>query len=185
MTTEKTSGQFLDVLEKNIGILMKISRAYSKTIEDRKDLVNDIVLELWKSWKNFREDSKISTWIYRVALNTSMNYRQKKKKDSLFDLMHDFKKMECFPWLTVEDHPDESSVLYSCIDELNEMNKALILLYLDGNSHEEISAITLLGFEITEEGCGYSIITKSTGNTPLLPIAEKNLASVSVKLPEI
>lgn len=134
--------QFLDILEKNIGIIIKISRVYTKVKQDREDLINDITLELWKSFKNFKGDSKISTWIYRVSLNISMNYKRKKKNNSLFNSLNDFKKEDTHTWLEEEDTSSELEAIYDCIDELNKINKAIILLYLDGNSHEEISDIT-------------------------------------------
>jgi RNA polymerase sigma-70 factor (ECF subfamily) len=128
-------------LEKNIGIILKISRAYTKRINDKEDLVNDITLELWKSFGQFKGESKISTWIYRIALNTSMNYKRKKEKDKLF-FPDDLKQFENQGWII--DQPDSSisEILYLCIDELNQLNKAIILLYLDGNSQDEISVIT-------------------------------------------
>lgn len=134
--------QFLNILEKNIGILIKVSRVYTHTTQDREDLINDITLELWKSFNSFKGDSKISTWIYRVAINTSINYKRKKRNDTLFVSLNDFKKEEIFPWLSEQDNSPEIEILYNCIDELNEINKAIILLYLDGNSHAEISEIT-------------------------------------------
>ncbi len=142
MTDSNLKEQFLDIFEKNIGIIIKISRVYTKIAQDREDLINDITLELWKSFKSFNGDSKVSTWIYRVALNTSMNYKRKRKKDLLFSSLNDFKKEETFPWLIEQDNTAESEILYQCIDELNEINKAIILLYLDGNSHDEIAEIT-------------------------------------------
>jgi RNA polymerase sigma factor (sigma-70 family) len=141
MTDDQTKEQFLDILEKNIGIIIKISRVYTKLAQDREDLINDITLELWKSFRKFNGNSKISTWIYRVALNTSMNYKRKRKNDTLFSSINDF-KIETLEWLNEQDNSAESEILYECIDELNELNKAIILLYLDGNSHDDISEIT-------------------------------------------
>ena len=71
-----------------------------------------------------------------------MNYNRKKKKDSLFSFLNDFKQADNLPWLIEQDDSTESEILYQCIDELNEINKAIILLYLDGNSHDEIADIT-------------------------------------------
>jgi RNA polymerase sigma-70 factor (ECF subfamily) len=141
MSNNREKDQFLDILEKNIGIILKISRAYTKNINDKEDLVNDITLELWKSFGQFKGESKISTWIYRIALNTSMNYKRKKEKDKLF-FPDDLKQFENQGWII--DQPDSSisEILYLCIDELNQLNKAIILLYLDGNSQDEISVIT-------------------------------------------
>jgi RNA polymerase sigma-70 factor, ECF subfamily len=141
MTDNRQKDQFLDILEKNIGIIIKIARAYSKTLPDKEDLINDITLELWKSYGRFKGDSKISTWIYRIALNTSMNYKRKREKDRLF-FLDDLKQIENISWLIEQPDSSNSEILYQCIDELNQLNKAIILLYLDGNSHDDISEIT-------------------------------------------
>jgi RNA polymerase sigma-70 factor (ECF subfamily) len=150
MTDDNINEQFLDILEKHIGILIKLSRVYTKVAQDRDDLINDITLELWKSFKSFNGDSKISTWIYRVAINTSMNYKRKKRKDSLFVSINDFKKEDTFPWLAEQDSSAQLEILYSCIDELDEINKAMILPYLDDNSQDEISEI--MGISKTNVG---------------------------------
>lgn len=170
MTKDKLSEQFLGVLEENTGIIIKISRAYTNTSQDREDLINDIVLELWKSFDKFKGDSKISTWIYRVALNTSMNYKRKRKKDSLFIFLNDFKKEEILPWLVEPESSSESEVLYDCIDELNEINKAIILLYLDGNSHDEIS--TIMGISKTNVGTRISRIKEQIKQLAITKIQE-------------
>ena len=141
MTDNKKRDQFLEILETNIGILIKIAGGFSRTQEDKEDLINDITLELWKSFERFRGESKISTWIYRVALNTSMNYKRKSEKEKLVYL-DDLKQPENLTWIIQQDNVSESEILYKCIDELNDLNKAIILLYLDGNSHNEISDIT-------------------------------------------
>ena len=154
--------QFLNILEKNIGIILKISRAYTTIAQDREDLINDITLELWKSFKSFNGNSKISTWVYRVALNTAMNYKRGKKHDSLFFSINEFKKDDSFPWLIEQDNSSDIEVLYQCINELNEINKAIILLYLDGNSHDEISDIT--GISRTNVGTRISRIKEQMRN---------------------
>ena len=140
MTDNKLKEQFIPIFEKNIGIILKISRAYSTTTHDREDLINDIALELWKAFPNFRGDSKISTWIYRIALNVSMNYSRKKKSNFLS--FSETNQFEVSDWLSNEEDNAQTELLYECIDELKEFNKAIILLYLDGNSYEDISTIT-------------------------------------------
>lgn len=148
--------QFLYLLEKNIGMIIKISRAYAQVRQDREDLINDITFELWKSFKHFKGESKISTWIYRVALNTSMNYKRKNKNGTLLSSFNDLKEKDIGSWLSNEDNSSELEVLYRCIDELSEINKAIILLYLDGNSHDEISEI--MGISKTNVGTRISRI---------------------------
>jgi RNA polymerase sigma-70 factor (ECF subfamily) len=154
--------QFLNILEKNIGIILKISRIYTKIEQDREDLINDIILELWKSFKNFKGDSKISTWIYRVALNVSMNYKRNRKNISLLYSINDFRKEEIQSWLIEQDNSSELEIFYNCIEELGEINKAIILLYLDGNSHDEISEI--IGISKTNVGTRISRIKDQIRN---------------------
>jgi RNA polymerase sigma-70 factor, ECF subfamily len=161
MTDNRQKDQFLDILEKNIGIVIKISRAYSKTIQDKEDLINDITLELWKSFGRFNGDSKISTWIYRVALNTAMNSRRKRDKDKLF-FLDDLQQYENLNWIIEQPDSSHSEILYQCIDELDQLNKAIILLYLDGNSHDEISDIT--GVSKTNVGTRISRIKEQIKN---------------------
>ena len=161
MIDSRQKDQFLDILEKNIGIIIKIARAYSKTLHDKEDLINDITLELWKSFGRFKGGSKISTWIYRIALNTSMNYKRKREKDRLF-FLDDLKQIENLSWLIEQPDSSHSEILYQCIDELNQLNKAIILLYLDGNSHDEISDIT--GISKTNVGTRISRIKEQIKN---------------------
>ena len=161
MTDNRQRDQFLDILEKNIGIIIKIARAYSKTLHDKEDLINDITFELWKSFGRFKGDSKISTWIYRIALNTSMNYKRKREKERLF-FLDDLKQIENLTWLIEQPDSSHSEILYQCIDELNQLNKAIILLYLDGNSHDEISDIT--GISKTNVGTRISRIKEQIKN---------------------
>jgi len=168
MTKDKLSDQFLSVFEDNTGIIIKIARAFTKTSHDREDLINDIALELWKSFERFKGNSKISTWIYRVAINISINYKRKKKKDSFFSFLDDFKKVDSLPWLIEQDNSSESEILYNCIDELNEINKAIILLYLDGNSHDEISEI--MGISKTNVGTRIGRIKEQIRNLAITKI---------------
>jgi len=147
---DELNNRFIEVLEKHKGIIFKISRAYAYTFHNREDLINDIILQLWKSFETFKGQSKISTWIYRVSLNTSMSYHLKNQKDILTFteaiVEIDLKDIISTNYTELEEY----TILYQCIDELEEFNKAIVLLYLDGNSHEEISLIT--GISITNVG---------------------------------
>ena len=140
MTANELRDNFISIFEKNIGIILKISRAYTNTTHDREDLINDIAFELWKAYPKFKGESKISTWIYRISLNISMNYKRNKKNNILF--LSETNQFDTSTWLHDEEVNEQSDLLYSCIDYLDEFNKAIIILFLDGNSHEEISAIT-------------------------------------------
>jgi len=134
--------EFLKILEANKGIVVKIAKAYTNTTHDLEDLTNDIIIEMWRSFDTFKGQSDISTWMYRVALNTSMNYRRKKKRDSIFTFWSDPKQFESLHWFTEQDDTPEIEHLYWCIDQLDAINKVIILLYLDEKTHEEIALIT-------------------------------------------
>lgn len=156
MTDSKFKDQFTEIFESNIGILLKISRAYTNTAQDREDLMNDIAFELWKAFPRFKGNSKISTWIYRVALNTSMNYKRTKKNKLVS--FSDLKPTDYPSWFIDINDNSDIDLLYDCINDLNEINKAIIILYLDGNSHDEISEIT--GISKTNVGTRISRIKK-------------------------
>lgn len=165
MAEDRLKEYFLNVLENNIGIILKISRAYAKSARDKEDLINDITLELWRSFERFEGKSKLSTWIYRVALNTSMNFYRKKNNEKL-DFHADFRHLENLNWITEPQDSSPYEILYQCIDELNRLNKAIILLYLDGNSYEEISEIT--GITKTNVGTRISRIKEQIKNSAFL-----------------
>ncbi|MEG0815648.1 MAG: RNA polymerase sigma factor [Mucinivorans sp.] len=150
MTNNDKKEQFLNALELNTGIIIKITGAYAQTQEDRKDLMQDIILELWKSFKRFDGSCKISTWIYRISLNVSMNYKRKRKNTLVILSTNEFDEKDVTSILLMQEYLPELETLYSCIEELSQINKAIILLYLDGYSHKEIFEIT--GVSVTNVG---------------------------------
>ena len=142
--------QFVSILEKHIGIIFKISGAYAYVKQDREDLIHDIIYELWKSYKRFDGSCKISTWIYRIALNISMNYIRGRRNAVLFSSLDAFRETDITMWVEEQSSLPQLEMLYRCIDKLGEIDKAIILLYLDGNSHDEISEI--IGLSRTNVG---------------------------------
>ncbi len=133
--------EFVQLIEEHSRMIYKIAGAYAKTVSDREDLISETVLQLWRTSGGFKGDSKLSTWIYRVALNTAMNFNREQKNRSLF-LTTDLGKDHHFKYLIEAEPSEELEILYQCIDELDELSKAIVLLYLDGNSHEEIAEIS-------------------------------------------
>jgi len=140
---------FLILVEQHSRMIYKISGAYAKTTFEREDLISETILQLWRSAGNFEGKCKISTWVYRVALNTAMNFNRRHKKETLF-LPTDFGTGDHFKNLIEAEQIPELEILYQCIDELDEINKAIILLYLDGNPHDEIAEI--IGISKTNVG---------------------------------
>ena len=135
-----TKEDFTRVIKENGGLIFKITTLYTNNIEDRNDLYQEIVYQLWKSFSSFREQSKISTWLYRVALNTSI-YFLKKDKRKPYTVPIDMAAQK----FTDEFDATETKqlkTLYEHIHQLSLLEKGIILLYLESKSHEEIAAIT-------------------------------------------
>ena len=109
---------------------------YMDDAEDRNDLVQEIVLQLWKSYERFEGNSQFSTWMYRVSLNTALTYfKQEKKKESRFTFLENIDR--------VEEHDSgeketQLALFYRAVHELSKVEKALIFLFLEGQSHKEI-----------------------------------------------
>ena len=152
--------RFITVLESNIGIILKISKAYTRTAQDREDLISDIAFEMWKSFSRFKGNSKISTWIYRVALNTAMNYNRKTKKTR--DFIQSAIELQNSEQSNESDQNPQIEILQECIAELDEFSKAIVLLYLDGYKHDEIAEIT--GISRTNVGTRISRIKQQLKN---------------------
>lgn len=137
---QKTVTYFSQVIEENQGIIHKICRMYLKLEEERKDLFQEILLQLWRSFDSFEGQSKISTWIYRVALNTAITYfRKTKKRPQKVDIpLSDLK-------LGYEDgsieEQEDIKMLYQAIDKLSKIERAIILLYLEEKSNKDIAEI--------------------------------------------
>ncbi len=132
--------QFIDVIKENEGIIYKVARIYSLSKEDQKDLYQEIIYQLWKSFESFKGDSKISTWMYRVALNTSIAHLKQQKNNSHKVSIYDLP-------IQLVDEPDtlmeeRTALLYAQIKALNEVDKAIILLFLEEKSYDEMARIT-------------------------------------------
>ncbi len=121
------------------GIIIKICRAYTDSQEDFEDYYQEVCLQIWRCHKNFRGQSEWSTWIYRLSLNVCLTLLKKKKRadkskssKSQFDL---YEENTAFA--------DESlNQLYLAIRQLSELDRGVILLYLDEKSYQEIADIT-------------------------------------------
>lgn len=132
--------QFTKVIKENEGLIFKITTLYTHSMEDRDDLYQEIVYQLWKSFPSFQEQSKISTWMYRVALNTAI-YHLKKSKREVTTIPINMEMLKLADHVdTVEE--ERIKMLYRRIHLLNLLEKGIVLLYLEGKNHEEIAAIT-------------------------------------------
>lgn len=133
--------KFLLDFENNQGIIHKICRIYTTDSDAHKDLFQEITIQLWKNYSKFRGDSKFSTWMYRVALNTAISlYRKSSKRIKTEDYSDIEYKIQSVEY---DDNQElQLKALYAAIHQLNDIDKALIFLYLEDKSFKEI-AITL------------------------------------------
>lgn len=140
------SSSFSTLLQAHQGILHKVSRLYADTPADREDLQQEIAYQLWKAYPNFRAESKVSTWVYRVALNTALS-RLRKRRPLISYLPFLPERGEPPP---LEEDATPMDQLFGAIRKLPKTERALIALYFEDLSHEEIGKI--LG--ITENNVG-------------------------------
>ncbi|SNR71388.1 RNA polymerase sigma factor [Lutibacter flavus] len=140
--------EFIKVIKENEGIIFKITLVYSSNEEDQKDLYQEIVYQLWKSFDSFRGNSKISTWLYRIALNTSITYLKKEKRNGNRVSLNSVLSNKIDQLDTIME--ERIKVLYAQIKKLNTIEKGVILLYLEGKNYQEIGVIT--GFTVSNVG---------------------------------
>lgn len=132
--------EFTQLITENQGIIHKVCRIYCDTPESHEDLFQEIVLQLWKSFSSFKGDSKFSTWMYRVGLNTAITLFRKKSKtiNTTFIDQSNFFNLKAHE--KDEEYEERLKLLYSSIKKLNDVERALILLYLEDLPYKEISA---------------------------------------------
>ena len=141
MKAEQKSNQFLALVDTYKGLIYKVSQSYCNDAEARKDLVQEIIVQIWKSFDRYDDRYKQSTWIYRIALNVAISFyrkesRRKKISNPLSDGILNFVNTNPAP-----ETETNLNALQQFISELKELDKALMLLYLDEKSYREISEI--------------------------------------------
>ena len=131
--------KFLIDFEKNQNIAHKICRIYTTDREAHNDLFQEITIQVWKNYSKFRGDSKFSTWMYRVALNTAISlYRKSTRQPKTQDFNDVVYKIQTIDYDDTEEV--QLKALYKAIHRLNDIDKALIFLYLEDKPYKEISA---------------------------------------------
>lgn len=129
---------FVKQLEENQNIIHKICRLYTNDRDGHDDLFQEVTIQLWKAYPSFRGDSKFSTWMYRVALNTAITlYRKSKRKVSTQP--YDNVEFKIADPVDDDDSVEKLALLYEAIKQLNDIEKALVFLYLENKNYKEIS----------------------------------------------
>lgn len=139
-----TEQEFLSVIKAYERVIYKVCYLYATKNAPLNDLYQEVVLNIWKAFTKFRGESKISTWIYRIALNTCISFIRKEK-----NIPEVVALTQEVGWMV--DEQDEYQVmlkeLYLLINQLGQLDKSIILLYLEEKSYEEISEI--MGLTVT------------------------------------
>jgi RNA polymerase sigma-70 factor (ECF subfamily) len=132
--------QFTEKVRNSQGIVHKVCRMYGQNEDHRKDLFQEIMVQLWRSFPTFRGESQFSSWMYRVALNVAIqDFRKKKKRELLFFESFDFMDKEDVAYDETED--EQLRKLHQAIGHLDKFDKAIIMLHLEGESNEVIGSI--------------------------------------------
>ena len=137
MTTEQ---EFTELIQANAGIIHKVMLLYVDDEQERTDLYQEIVLQAWKSFGSFRKESKFSTWLYRVSLNTVFTYNRKVSRRPRLDSLDTFEYTSAGH--DSETVSDQKNQLLFLIKQLDEIDRMMISLHLDGYSNKEIAEIT-------------------------------------------
>ncbi len=127
---------FLDIIDRHQGIIYSLCAAWYPDVDDRNDARQDIILQLWKSFPSFREESTVSTWLYKVSLNTILNKIKKEKRmhaNSSLDEVRNAIALHSF------SADDDLQMLMQLIESLKHLDKALVILYLEGYKNKEIA----------------------------------------------
>jgi RNA polymerase sigma factor (sigma-70 family) len=133
-----TQATFQTLLEANKRLLYKVCRTFGREPADRDDLAQEITAQLWRSFPSFDDRAAFSTWMYRIALNVAISFQRRERTRTRYVISDDERLLEL-----ADDRPPppELGPLFALIDRLAPLDKALVLLYLDGHSHREIGDV--------------------------------------------
>ena len=130
--------KFVELLQKHQNIVHKICSLYTNDSDAHKDLFQEITIQLWKAYPKFRGDSKFSTWMYRVGLNTSITlYRKSLRRVESQNIEAVAYKLS---YEEYDDTRDEQlKLIYTAVHKLNDIDKGIVFLYLENKNYKEIS----------------------------------------------
>ena len=143
--------KFITLIKQHEGLILKICKMYGNTADDRADIYQDIVLQLWRSFPSFKEVSKVSTWMYRIGLNTAITRLRKEQKHSNRKEIDD-SVME-LPSRSYKEEQEKDQLLQLAIQQLTDIEKSIILLYIEDKSYREMAEIV----GITESNIGFKL----------------------------
>ncbi|MFK7982043.1 MAG: RNA polymerase sigma factor [Saprospiraceae bacterium] len=131
-----SENEFVRLIQQHSGIIYKIINLYVDDKEDKRDLHQEILLQAWKSYQRFKGNSSFATWLYKVSLNTVLTFNKKNKKHSELQV-NDTATTE-----STTDKKEQSELLYYLVRQLNEVDRMIMTLHLEGYKNLEIADIT-------------------------------------------
>ena len=142
MTLSADKDRFLALLSAHRGILYRIANGYCRDRENRGDLVQEIVLQLWRAFPRYDERSRFSTWMYRIGMNVAISAYRSERRGARETVPIEDLGLELAAADGVMDaENDDVRLLRALVAQLDEVSRALAILYLDGHSHPEIAEI--------------------------------------------
>jgi RNA polymerase sigma-70 factor (ECF subfamily) len=130
---------FIAAIKENEGFIFKIASVYTNNTDDKSDLVQEIIYQLWKSYDSFNQKSSLSTWMYRVALNVAI-YQLKVSKKRVLTVPIDTQVLD-YQENDNSKTEEKWQVFRQQIENLNLLDKGIVMLYLDNKSYDEIADI--------------------------------------------
>jgi RNA polymerase sigma factor (sigma-70 family) len=135
----KLHDRFETLLDEHKKILYKVCNLYCRNRDDREDLAQEIIVQLWRSFPSFDGRCQFSTWTYRIALNVAISFYRRESTRSRHVISDEERVLNAVDETATQS--EDMQLLYQFIDGLDPLNKALVLLYLDGNSYQEIAEV--------------------------------------------
>jgi RNA polymerase sigma-70 factor (ECF subfamily) len=132
--------EFVQLLNQHQALIYKVCNLYGQETTGREDLFQEIVVQLWKAYPRFRGDSKFSTWLYRIALNTAIS-GLRKRKNHIASFEPENLPTEIQDEIYNKEKELQLDQLYDAIRKLSEIERALVMLYLEDKSYEEMEEI--------------------------------------------
>ncbi|MBK7638908.1 MAG: RNA polymerase sigma factor [Bacteroidetes bacterium] len=149
MNEKQQKQHFQNIIEQHKGILFKVARAYCQNEDDRQDLIQEMMIQVWQSLHRYNIQFKISTWLYRISLNVAISfYRKNTTRANKYTVLNE--QTAQMPTQEKTENEQQLNLLEQFISELKEIDKALMILYLEDKNHTEIAEI--LGMSVSNVG---------------------------------
>lgn len=143
MSTPSPQEAFLARIREHQGVLSRLAGAYASNPDDRRDLQQEMLVQLWRAFASYRGDARFSTWMYRVALNTALMGKRALSRRAEGRLSGTNEDVDALPGPKHE--PDEVRMLYAAVRTLPAIDRAIVALWLEGHTYPEIADVTGLG----------------------------------------